>query len=257
MGVLVVALLAPASGVAADPAVSGATETAALQPEPYAGTLRSHRPEAAWVLSRSELIRGRAYPDGDERKRLAFERALDSARRAREQAPSCAECCLYEFAATAQLATLGPPTESLSHARQAGRVLEVCLAAAPPRAIDADGISEQAKLYFGAAQYYRRIPQSAVLGWILGLNGDAERAVVMARDAVALEPERSEYRVELAASLLCHANQRREPSGREEARALLEALQGAPEADARAGAADLASAPDDACSFGAAFPGAD
>jgi hypothetical protein len=252
---IVVALSSPSPGVA-EPVSAGTTETASLMPDPYAPTLRARRPEQAWMTARSELLRGRAYSEDDERKRSAIEYARDTARRARVEAPSCAECCLYEFAATAQLATLGPPSESLYNAREAGRILEMCLAEPPPQAVDDDGISEQAKLYFGASQYYRRLPQSALLGWMFGLNGDTERAVLLARDAVALEPDHPPYRVELAAALLCHADQRGNAVG-DEPWVLLEGLRDAAEDEVRLGAADLVAEPDAACAFGARFPGMD
>jgi hypothetical protein len=208
------------------------------------------------MTARSELLRGRAYAEDDERKRSTILYARDMARRARVEAPSCAECCLYEFAATAQLATLGSPADSLHNAREAGRILEMCLAEPPPQAVDAAGIAEQAKLYFGASQFYRRLPQSALMNWVFGLSGDSERAVLLARDAVALEPDHPPYRVELAAALLCHADQRGEPVG-EEPWVLLQGVQDVQDEEVRAGAADLAAEPEAACEFGASFPAMD
>lgn len=256
---LLAALAAPAAAEPASPLPADAIEleTASLIPEPHEDLGSSHRPEAAWRLSRSELLQARAYPEGDARKRPAFERARERAQRARDAEPACAECCLYEFAATAQLATLGSAAESLRYARQAGRVLETCLAAPPPGTVNADGSSEQAKLYFGASQYFRRLPRSSLLSWILGVRGDSRRAVVLARDALALEPDNPEYRFELAATLLCRVTRHREPAGHHEAWLLLEGLKDAEDEDLRAAAAALAEEPQAACGYGPGFPGID
>jgi hypothetical protein len=100
--------------------------------------------------------------------------------------------------------------------REAGRLLHECLAN-PPRWSDASG-SEEAALYYGASVYFRLMPDSEWMSWATGQRSDATRAVEFARRAVAIEGERTRYRLELAAALLCDGARRTDAAALAEGR---------------------------------------
>jgi hypothetical protein len=160
-----------------------------------------------WRIARHLVRHAEAHPElpAAERGQL-YQRAREWAHAGRTLAPECAECCLYEFAGTARLATAGALTEAVGTVREAGRLLAECLAN-PPSWRDRSG-SEEAALYYGASVYYRLMPDSEVMRWATGQRSDAARAVEFARRAVELEAERPRYRLELGAALLCDGARR-------------------------------------------------
>ena len=168
-----------------------------------------------WRIARNLLRHAERNPQlaPDERISL-YQRARDWAHAGRVVAQDCAECCLYEFAGTARLAGVHSLAMAVGNVREAGRLLEQCLAD-PPRWVDASG-SEEAALYYGASVYYRLMPDTSWMAWATGQRRDATRAVGLARRAVEIEGERARYRLELGAALLCDG------AGRADATALAE-----------------------------------
>ena len=157
----------------------------------------------------------------DDERAALYDRARTWAKEGRALAPDCAECCLYEFAGTAGLASVRGLPGAVVTVREAGRLLDQCLAN-PPRHRDSSG-SEEAALYYGASQYYRLMPESELLGWAAGQRSDASLAVEFARRAVAIEGEDTRYRLELGAALLCDGSRRDDEAAIEEGRHWLDA----------------------------------
>ncbi len=199
-----------------------------------------------WRIARDLLRHAERNPalDSDEHSGL-YERARDWAHAGRALDASCAECCLYEFAATASLARLHGLVRAAGTVREAGVLLEQCLAN-PPRWRDASG-SEEASLYYGASVFYRRMPDSEWIAWATGQRSDATRAVSLARRAVEIESDRVRYRVELGAALLCDGTRREDAAALREARRwLADAAQGTSR-DAQHARTLVGDAPDRAC----------
>lgn len=164
-------------------------------------------PQLHWRIARDLMRHAERNPKLEASERAAlYEQARGWAQSGRRLAPDCAECCLYEFAGTARLASVHGLTRAVGSVREAGRLLHECLAN-PPRWSDASG-SEEAALYYGASVYFRLMPDSEWMSWATGQRSDATRAVEFARRAVAIEGERTRYRLELAAALLCDGARR-------------------------------------------------
>jgi hypothetical protein len=174
-------------------------------------------PQLHWRIARDLLRHAERNPklEASERASL-YEQARGWAQSGRRLAPDCAECCLYEFAGTARLASVHGLTRAVGSVREAGRLLHECLAN-PPRWSDASG-SEEAALYYGASVYFRLMPDSEWMSWATGQRSDATRAVEFARRAVAIEGERTRYRLELAAALLCDGARRTDAAALAEGR---------------------------------------
>jgi len=211
--------------------------------------LRPQDAHVRWRIARDLLHGVSSIPASDREGRLqTFETARDWAREGTERDAHCGECCLYEFASTAQLATAAGLPRSVGHVREAGETLDRCLAM-PPTWSEPRWGHERGHLYYGAAAFYRMLPDGAWARWVLGLRGDPERAVEMARRATLVSPEESAFRAELGAALLCHASRSGDPAAGAEGRRLLTAVDSdvAAETPARVRAAGLLAAPDESC----------
>jgi hypothetical protein len=174
-------------------------------------------PQLHWRIARDLLRHAERNPKLEAPARAAlYERARGWAQSGRRLAPDCAECCLYEFAGTARLASVHGLTRAVGSVREAGRLLHECLAN-PPRWSDASG-SEEAALYYGASVYFRLMPDSEWMSWATGQRSDATRAVGFARRAVEIEGARTRYRLELGAALLCDGARRTEAAHIDEGR---------------------------------------
>lgn len=175
-----------------------------------------------WRIARDLVHAAERLPlEETSRRKALYEEALEWAQRGRSLAPTCGECCLYEFAARARLLSPEGGLPSPGSLRRVGKTLEACLAN-PPSWRDGPRESELGNLYYGAATFYRRLPSSHWFHWIAGVRGDRERAVSLGRQALSLAPGRVDYQVELGASLLCLASERDDVQARAEGLAWLE-----------------------------------
>ena len=201
-----------------------------------------------WRIARDLLRHAERNPQlaAGERASL-YERARDWAHAGRLLAHDCAECCLYEFAGTARLAGVLGLARAVGTVREAGRLLEQCLAD-PPRWVDASG-SEEAALYYGASVYFRLMPDTKWMAWATGQRSDARRAVGLARRAVEIEGERARYRLELAAALLCDGARREDAAALAEGRRWLDDTAAGSGIDAERARRLREGAPDQACAL--------
>ena len=209
--------------------------------------LRPDDPHVRWRIARDLLHGVKTIPRSDARVD-AFRSARDWARAGSELDASCGECCLYEFAAVAQLATEEGLARSVGHVREAGLLLERCLET-PPTWSEPRWGAERGQLYYGAAAFFRMLPEGSWARWVLGMRGDPERAVDLARRATLVSPDQPSYHVELGAALLCHAARSGDRMAGAEGRRVLmsiEAAQSGSEA-LRLRAAGLLAEPDHAC----------
>ena len=166
--------------------------------------------------------------------------------------PSCAECCFYDFANVAREAATAGMMSSLPLVREMKPVLDSCMAH-PPTWRDSDWQNETAAFYFGASQFYRLTPDSAVVEWVIGFRGSAERAVTLARKADAAAPGRIDLRTELGTSLLCLADREGDAAAGREGKSILAGVARLEErlpsdTEDRERAAWLIRNPDEACS---------
>ncbi|MBW2241038.1 MAG: hypothetical protein JRH01_03555 [Deltaproteobacteria bacterium] len=175
-----------------------------------------------WRLARDLLNLGEAMPADQKRERLRIYReARALASSAAGADPDCVECCFYDFAATSRIATIKGALRSISLIKASGHVLERCLAMEPSVWSDTDWNHERGNLYYGAAVYYRMVPDTWWMERLLGFRGDKRAAVQLARQAYEVTPSRIDYRVELGVALICLGNATDEDAARAEGMALL------------------------------------
>jgi len=207
-----------ASAAAVHALVRGATEQLYDQhfAAAEAGLLEAERLDprsdtVRWMRARVAYLEGEALPASDRAGRLAaFERAERLADEAVELAPGHGEGWLWRGIARGRITTT-----------QAGvrRALDVLRGERGPRwvahcferaiALDPEyvhfGFSAAADARAGAAQLYRLLPDGAWARPVIGVARDLDRAVALAREALAIQPARIEYAKELGVALLCRA----------------------------------------------------
>jgi tetratricopeptide (TPR) repeat protein len=187
-----------------------------------------------WMRARVAYLEGEALPTGDRRGRLeAFARAERLADDAVALAPEHAEGWLWRGIARGRITTT---QAGLSRALDVlrGERGPAWVASCFERAITLRpdyvhfGFSAAGDARVGAAQLYRLLPGGAWTGPLLGVSRDLDRSVALAREALALQPQRIEYAKELGVALLCQAHETGRAQEEAEARRVLRAALGLP-----------------------------
>jgi tetratricopeptide (TPR) repeat protein len=167
-----------------------------------------------WMRARARYLAGEALPREDVAGRTArFSEAEAFADQAVELAPDRAEGWLWRGVARGRLITTQGVLE-----RAIGAVARTrgpaWVAACFERAIALrptwhhfNHYAEGDALY-GAAQLYRLLPEGGWAAPAIGVRGDLDRAVALARRALAMQANRIEYAKELGADLLCRGARR-------------------------------------------------
>jgi hypothetical protein len=211
------------------------------------------------MRARVAYLEGEALPAEDRDGRLAaFAKAERFADQAVALAPGHGEGWLWRGIARGRITTtqagLHVALDVLRGARGPGWVahcFERAIALAPEYVHF--GFSAAGDARAGAAQLYRLLPDGVWARPLLGTARDLERAVALAREALAIQPVRIEYAKELGVALLCRAATSGGDLG--EARRVLAAAQALPartpyeRTDRRHVAELLASPPSAACGY--------
>ena len=164
-----------------------------------------------WMRARVAYLEGEALPAGDRDGRLAaFARSERLADEAVELAPEHGEGWLWRGIARGRITTtqagLQRAFDVLRGERGPGWVahcFERAIALNPEYVHF--GFSAAADARAGAAQLYRLLPDGVWVRPVIGVGRDLDRAVALAREALAIQPLRIEYAKELGVALLCRA----------------------------------------------------
>jgi hypothetical protein len=163
------------------------------------------------MRARVAYLEGEALPANDRAGRLAaFERAERLADEAVALAPDHGEGWLWRGIARGRITTtqagLRRALAVLSGERGPAWVahcFEQAIALQPEYVHF--GFSAAGDARAGAAQLYRLLPGAAWAGPVIGVARDLDRAVALAREALAIQPVRIEYAKELGVALLCRS----------------------------------------------------
>ena len=185
---------------------------------------------AGWRLARDLMAIGEGLPEEAKEDRLrVFREAQQAARHARQVDATCPECCFYDFASTSRLATTVGVYQSVGMVREAGSILNECLEMPAPGWSDAEWNHERANLYYGAAVYFRMLPDAWWARKMFGQRGDRRRAALFARRAVEIASSRVDYRVELGVALVCLGEAEDDAAARAEGLIWLQGLESFPD----------------------------
>lgn len=207
---------------AADPAIRAAWRRAtdleaALRLEEAADAYRALVPllpgSAAphWRVARAHWrIGDGAAPDDREGKLRHYGLAAEWSQRGMDLDPACAECMLWQYAALGRLTMTEGILSGLRRARTMERLLDRAIAL-EPHYRDNDWNSTLGNLYYARAIWNRMVPEWWFLPLVAGVKGDKRQALEDIEHAVALHPDRIDYRVEKGAILLCLGTDRDRP----------------------------------------------
>jgi tetratricopeptide (TPR) repeat protein len=162
-----------------------------------------------WMRARVAYLEGEALPATDRDGRLtAFARAERFADEAVALAPEHGEGWLWRGVARGRITTTQAGLRQavgVLRGERGPRFVAECFERAialQPEYVHF-GFSAAGDARAGAAQLYRLLP-----AWgrpVIGVSRDLDRAVALAREALALQPVRIEYAKELGVALLCRA----------------------------------------------------
>jgi len=180
-----------------------------------------------WMRARARYLAGEALAADDREGRMAaFREAEAFADQAVELAPERAEGWLWRAVARGRLITTQGSLATALAALGRGRG-PAWVAACFERAIALRptwhhfNYSAYGDALYGAAQLYRMLPDGSWAEPLLGVRGDLDRSVQLAREALALQPNRIEYAKELGADLLCRGARQARSEDVDEARRVL------------------------------------
>jgi tetratricopeptide (TPR) repeat protein len=172
------------------------------------------RPEAAftyWRIARNYWRQGESLPFDAKDERIAyFAAARDWAQRGIDADSGCGECMLWKFVAMGRLATTKGLLSAVRTVSEMGSLLDRGIALEPDYADSPDNTA-LGNLYYSGAVFYRVVPDSLWVSWIIGVRGDKEKSLDYIRKAVAISDRRVDYRVELGAVLLCLGVEKENP----------------------------------------------
>jgi tetratricopeptide (TPR) repeat protein len=164
-----------------------------------------------WRVARAEWRIGDGTPrDDGEGKLLHYGRAAEWSERGIALDPGCAECMLWHYAALGRLTMTEGVLSGLRRARTMERLLDRAIAL-EPHYRDNDWNSTLGNLYYARAIWNRMVPEWWFLPLVAGVKGDKRQALEDIEHAVALHPDRIDYRVEKGAILLCLGTDRGRP----------------------------------------------
>jgi tetratricopeptide (TPR) repeat protein len=180
-----------------------------------------------WMRARASYLAGEALPREDVAGRTArFAEAEAFADQAVALAPDRGEGWLWRAVARGRLITTQGLVARAFGAVAGGRgpawvaeCFERAIALQP--AWHHFNHFAQGDALYGAAQLYRLLPEGAWAGRVIGVRGDLDRAVELARGALALQSNRIEYAKELGIDLLCRGARRERAADVAEGRRIL------------------------------------
>jgi tetratricopeptide (TPR) repeat protein len=187
-----------------------------------------------WMRARARYLAGEALaPDDRAGRAAAFREAERFADAAVELAPDRGEGWLWRAVARGRLITSQGGLATALAALGRGRG-PAWVAACFERAIALRpswhqfNHSAYADALYGAAQLYRLLPEGSWAEPLIGVRGDLDRAVGLAREALALQPNSIEYAKELGVDLLCRGARRERGEDVDEGLRVLEGARALP-----------------------------
>lgn len=169
------------------------------------------RPEGYWRAARAIWLSGEVLPLESKDEKLERFRSADRlADVALERNPDCGECMLWKFIAMGRVATTAGMMDAMRALPEMAALLERGIELQPTHR-DSDDNSTVGNLHYSSAIFYRIVPDWIVLKWMTGVRGDKQRALAESRKALALHPNRLDYRIEVGTQLLCLGTSKKKP----------------------------------------------
>lgn len=214
----------------------------------------AHHVEFLWRLSRAYFLQGEQAAQSAKTERLAsFQQAIDYAQKALDIDPEHGEAAFFLAAGTGRYNTTKGFLKTLVGLE---KFEQLCLKSIQNGSkYNLFGFTVIGDAHHALGQFYRLVPDSAVIKMLLGTRGNIDKSIHHHRISVEQQFDRGDYLKELGVSLLCkYADKRDEALLREAAKLFGEAERTAtwafdnPELD-KQHMRKLLEKPSDACSY--------
>ena len=161
-----------------------------------------HHARFLWRKARACYLAGENLPtDAAEERRKLFESGIEAARKALELDPQLGEASFFLSA------NLGRRNTTIGRLKTFFGLEEFeagCLKTIDNNASDnLFGFKCIGDAHYALGQFYRLVPDSWLVETLLGTRGSLDKSIAHLREAVAIQPQRGDYRKELGVSLLC------------------------------------------------------
>jgi tetratricopeptide (TPR) repeat protein len=232
---LLVVFAARAQAPAPDPAIAIAQAQALYDQEKFKESndvlmallkTNPNHPDICWKISQNFYEQGERMDikKNKDAKMKMYQQAEQWAAKGLKQNPNLADNSFWMAVALSQQAqTRGIASTLMNDRTLAKRIETYYLKAAGAKEFHFKTANSNtvASANFALGQFYRKIPDSAIVGMLMGTRGDIEKSVKYARVSVKMFPNNIEYNKELGVALLCRGARNDDPKSTAEGKAVL------------------------------------
>ena len=185
-----------------------------------------NHPDICWEISQNFYDMGERMDIKKDKagKMAMYQQAEQWAMRGYKQNPNLADNSFWMAVAHSQQAQPRGIASTLINDRTLAKRIETYYlkaASAKEFHFKTANSNTVASANFALGQFYRKIPDSAIVGMLMGTRGDIEKSVKYGRVAVKMFPANIEYNKELGVSLLCRGDRNDDPKSTAEGKAVL------------------------------------
>lgn len=183
-------------------------------------------PDICWKISQNYYEMGERIDIKKDKagKMTMYKKAEEWAQKGMKQNPNLADNAFWLAVALSQQAqTQGIISTLMNDRTLAKRIEQYYLKAAGAKEFHYKDKNSNtvASANYALGIFYRKIPESSVVGMLMGTKGDIEKSVKYCRIAVKMFPGNIEFQKELGVSLLCYGTRREDPKATAEGKTVL------------------------------------
>jgi tetratricopeptide (TPR) repeat protein len=184
-----------------------------------------NHPDIYWKIAENYYDLGELIPIAQKDKKLAMYKNCEQwAKKGYDKNPSLADNAFWMAVGLSQQAqTNGIAVTLISDRGLAKRIEDYYLKSSQAKEfhyvdVNSNTISSS---FMALGVFYRKLPESSIVGLILGTRGDMDKSVDYNRKAVKMFPNSTEFNKELGVSLLCRGQRRSQNADLEEGKKIL------------------------------------
>jgi len=183
--------------------------------------------EVYWMIARNYYFIGELLPKNKEQEKLdAFIQCQEWANKGKAKDPNVAGNYFFSGVGMGQESVIRGIFKSLNKAKTTEDLFLKTLAMHPTYKSDWDSIEGGANL--ALCQFYRKVPDKAIMQWLYKTRGNLDKSVSYCQAALKILPDRIDYNKEMGVALICRGNKKNMPADVAEGKNYLEKAIGLP-----------------------------
>lgn len=165
-------------------------------------------PDVYWMISRNFYDMGELIDieKNKEKKLEMYQKAEEWGKKGYDKNPGLADNAFWMAVGMSQIAQVNGVAKTLLSDRSLAKRIEenyIKSTKAKEFHYKTDNADTVAAAHYALGQFYRKIPDSFIVGTLMGTQGDMDKAVEHATKAREMYPNNIEYTKELGIALLC------------------------------------------------------